>query len=253
MPRYFIEVSYRGTNYSGFQTQINSNTIQDEIEKALKTVVKKQVSIIGSSRTDAGVHALQNFFHFDTDLSDHIKMMDKYVYNLNAIVPDDIVIKRIFEVSKSSHSRFDAISREYKYYIHQQKDPFLKDRAFFFPYTLDIEKMNCAAKEILNYIDFTSFSKRNTQVKTFKCAVSKSCWMVENDLLVYNVKANRFLRGMVRALTATLLKVGRGKISVDEFQSIINSKDCTKASFNVPAHGLFLVSVDFMEDSLKPD
>lgn len=251
MSRYFLEVSYKGTNYSGFQTQKNSNTIQDEIEKALRVLIKERIVLTGSSRTDAGVHALQNFFHFDTDRLDRKQLKEKYVYNLNAILPDDIAVKKIMEVHEDSHSRFDAVSREYKYYITQKKNPFVKDKAFYFPYTLDIEKMNLVAKEIMKYEDFTSFSKRNTQVKTFKCILIQSKWIIENDLLIYHVKGNRFLRGMVRALTATMLRVGRGKISTDEFHSIIKAKDCTKASFGVPPHGLFLTSVEYPSGYFK--
>lgn len=249
MPRYFIEVSYKGTRYSGFQLQKNSNTIQAEIEKALEVLFKEKIFLTGSSRTDAGVHALQNYFHFDIpSLVGIWKKDDQFIYKINAILPEDIVVKNLIPVHDSSHSRFDAISREYKYFIYRKKNPFLKDRAFYFPYALDIKKMNLAAGEVLKYKDFTSFSKRNTQVKTFECIISQSEWIKENDSLIYHVKGNRFLRGMVRALTATMLKVGRGKITVDDFRSIIEGKDCTKASFSIPAHGLFLISVEYSGD-----
>lgn len=241
MTRYFLEVAYKGTNYSGFQSQQNANTVQAEIEKAFGILQKKQVVMTGSSRTDAGVHALQNYFHFDYSEAIH----SQFIYKMNAILPDDIVVKNIRPVEPEAHCRFDAISREYKYYIYRQKDPFLNDRAFFFPYKLDLEVMQRAAGILKEYTDFTSFSKRNTQVKTFQCKVLDSNWLVEEGSLIYQVKANRFLRGMVRALTATMLKIGRGKISLDEFRAIIELKDCTKASFAVPAHGLFLVSVNY--------
>ena len=195
----------------------------------------------GSSRTDAGVHALQNFFHFDYEGI----VNPKFVYKINAILPADIVVKNIRQVSNEAHCRFDALSREYKYFIYQHKNPFLADRAYYFPFTLDVELMQQAAAILKEYSDFTSFSKRNTQVKTFQCSILESHWIEENGCLVYNVKANRFLRGMVRALTATMLKVGRGKISLDEFRQVIEAKDCTKASFAVPAHGLFLISVAY--------
>jgi len=195
----------------------------------------------GSSRTDAGVHALQNFLHFDYEPALH----PHFVYKVNAILPDDIVVKSISPVIADAHCRFDAISREYKYYIYQQKNPFLKGRAFFFPYKLDIDKMQEAAAIVREYTDFTSFSKRNTQVKSFDCNIIESKWLLQDNCLVYNVKANRFLRGMVRALTATILKVGRNKLSLDEFRVIIQAKDCTKASFAVPAHGLFLMKVEY--------
>ena len=241
MPRYFLEVSYKGTHYSGFQTQHNANTIQAEIEKAFAVLQRHQTILTGSSRTDAGVHALQNFFHFDYEPVLH----PHFVYKVNAILPDDIVVKSISPVTADAHCRFDAISREYNYYIYQQKNPFLKDRAFFFPYQLDIDKMQEAAAIVKEYTDFTSFSKRNTQVKSFDCNIIESKWLFQDNCLVYNVKGNRFLRGMVRALTATILKVGRNKLSLDEFRVIIQAKDCTKASFAVPAHGLFLMKVEY--------
>ena len=251
MPRYFLELSYKGTTYSGFQSQKNTDkTIQAEVEKAMNVLFGTQsgevpvVKLTASSRTDAGVHSLQNFFHFDYKGIMHPQV----VYKMNAILPDDIVLKRLIPVKESAHSRFDAISREYKYYIYRHKDPFLKDRAFYFPYKLDVDKLNQAAAIIKEYNDFTSFSKRNTQVKTFICQVTESEWIWENDCLVYHVKANRFLRGMVRALTATMLKIGRGKISLEDFHTIIRAKDCTKASFSVPSHGLFLIGVKYPAD-----
>ncbi len=242
MPRYFIELSYKGTNYSGFQSQQNTDhTIQAELEKAFKILHKSEISLVGSSRTDAGVHALQNYFHFDFDADIH----PQFVYKTNAILPADIVVKKIIPVSADAHCRFDALSREYKYFIYARKNPFLQDRAYFFPYKLDIEKLKDAAETVKEYTDFTSFSKRNTQVKTFECRMIESEWLFENNCLVYRVKANRFLRGMVRALTATMLKIGRNKTPLTEFKSIIEARDCTLASFAVPAQGLFLIDVAY--------
>jgi tRNA pseudouridine38-40 synthase len=241
MPRYFLEVAYKGTNYSGFQSQQNANTIQAEVEKAFSVLQKEKAVMTGSSRTDAGVHALQNFFHFDSEKP----VMVDLVYKMNAILPGDIVVKRLIAVNEEAHCRFDAISREYRYYIYRSKNPFLKDTAYYYPYKLDIDKLKLASDILKECDDFTSFSKRNTQVKSFECVITKSEWFCENDCLVYQVKANRFLRGMVRALTATMLKIGRENISLDEFRDIINAKDCTKSSFAVPAQGLFLVSVEY--------
>jgi tRNA pseudouridine38-40 synthase len=240
--RYFLEVSYKGTAYSGFQSQHNTNkTIQEEIEKAFFILQREKLTLTSSSRTDAGVHALQNFFHFDHEGG----INEQFVYKMNAILPGDIVVKGIMPVREDAHSRFDALGREYRYYIYQRKDPFLADRAYYFPYKLDLEKMKVAAGVLMEYDDFTSFSKRNTQVKSFKCRIEASEWYWEGGSLVYMVKANRFLRGMVRALTATMLKVGRGTVSLEEMRAIIEAKDCTRASFAVPAHGLFLVSVEY--------
>ena len=249
MPRYFLEVAYKGTNYSGFQSQHNANTIQAEIEKAFTILQKEKIILTGSSRTDTGVHALQNFFHFDTNSPLHLWRgvggEADFAYKMNAILPGDIVVKQIIPVAENAHCRFDALSREYKYYIYRYKDPFLKDLAFYYPYKLDIEMLHQAGSIIKEYEDFTSFSKRNTQVKSFKCEMQESKWYWEKDCLVYHVKANRFLRGMVRALTATMLKIGRGQMSLNQFRNIIEAKDCTQASFAVPAQGLFLVSVAY--------
>lgn len=240
MLRYFIEVSYRGTDYSGFQVQHNANSIQAEVEKALQIFFKRTFVLTGSSRTDAGVHALQNFFHFDSD----VKLNDE-VYNLNAILPPDIVIRRIFEVSADAHCRFDAASREYRYYIYRYKDPFLKDKAYYYPYTLNMDLLQQAASEVMKHSDFASFSKRNTQVRSFICNIQESEWMKEAGCLVYKIKANRFLRGMVKGLVGTMLQVGRERISPEDFGSVITSKDCSRVDFSVPSHGLFLCKVEF--------
>jgi tRNA pseudouridine38-40 synthase len=243
MPRYFVEVAYKGTLYSGFQIQQNANSIQSEIENALKIFFKQAFTLICSSRTDAGVHALNNYFHFDALNLPSDEMLQNSIYNLNAILPDDIVLKRIYPVSNNLHSRFNALSRSYSYSVYQHKDPFMADRAYYYPYKLNLDKLQNAATILIEYNDFTAFSKKNTQVKTFNCTIIKSEWFVKDNLTIYHVEANRFLRGMVRGLVGTMLKVGTGKISLDQFRSIIESKDCTKADFSVPPHGLFLLKV----------
>ncbi len=243
--RYFIELMYKGTAYSGFQVQKNvPSTVQEEMEKAFTVLQKQSVVMTGSSRTDAGVHALQNFFHFDFDGTIH----EHFRYKLNAILPKDIVVKNLYAVEPTAHCRFDAVARSYRYYIYRNKNPFLADRAYYFPYVLDVEKMQEAAAVLKLYTNFTSFSKRNTQVKTFECSIIESEWEAGNETLQYHVKANRFLRGMVRGLTGTMLQVGRGKINIDEFKQIIEAKDCSKADFAVPGHGLFLERVIYPED-----
>jgi len=241
MARYFLEVSYKGTAYSGFQAQENAITVQAEVERAMQVLERRQIRLTGSSRTDAGVHARQNFFHFDSDEGLH----PQFIYKMNAILPADIVIRGLYEVAPDAHARFDALTREYKYFIYAQKDPFLADRAYFFPYRIDREALQAAAAVLREYTDFTSFSKRNTQVRTFLCRIDVSEWIEQDGCLVYHVEANRFLRGMVRALTATMLQVGRGKLDLAGFRTIIEAKDCTTASFAVPAHGLFLERVAF--------
>lgn len=241
MPRYFLEVSYYGSNYSGFQKQDNANSIQAEVEKAWMILQKQVIELTGSSRTDAGVHALQNYFHFDFEGIIH----PQFMYKMNAILPADIVLKHLSRVADNAHCRFDAISRGYKYYIYNKKNPFLNDRAFYYPYTLDIEILKKAAELMCEFSDFTTFSKRNTQVRSFICNMVESRWIEEKDVLVYSVKANRFLRGMVRGLTGTMLQAGRGKISLNELRDIITIRDCSKANFSVPSKGLFLVNVSY--------
>jgi tRNA pseudouridine38-40 synthase len=245
MPRYFIEVAYKGANYSGFQIQQNANSIQAELTKALHIIFKAAFELTGSSRTDAGVHALQNLFHFDTDMLPQEQLLSERIYNVNAILPTDIVVKKIYEVAADANCRFDAKSREYQYYIYQHKDPFLEDRAFYYPYRLDIDKLNAAAASILKYTDFTSFAKKNSQVKTFDCTIFKSEWRIENELIVYQVQGNRFLRGMVRGLVGTMLRAGSNKISMNDFRAIIENKDAMQADFSVPPQGLFLCRVNY--------
>jgi tRNA pseudouridine38-40 synthase len=230
-----------GTAYAGYQVQENANTVQAEVEKALQVYFKSNISLTGSSRTDAGVHALQNFFHLDCEFI----IPQEKIYNLNALLPSDIAIRSIVQVAADAHCRFDAQSREYKYFTYTKKDPFLSGRAYYFPYTIDKALLQNAAAAVKEYRDFSSFSKRNTQVKNFNCEIIESEWQTEGDALVYYVKANRFLRGMVRGLTGTMLQVGRGKISLQQFRDIIEVRDCTKADFSVPGHGLFLIKVNF--------
>jgi tRNA pseudouridine38-40 synthase len=248
MSRYFLEVSYKGTDYSGSQSQINANTVQAELEKAIRVLYRDEIILTGSSRTDAGVHALQNFFHFDFSGTIH----PQFVYKMNAILPPSIAVRNLIQVHENAHCRFDALSRQYKYVIYRLKNPFLQDRAFYFPYTLDIEVLLKSADIIREYNDFTSFSRRNTQAKTFLCNIMESKWLIENECMVYYVKANRFLRGMVRALVATMLMAGRKKITLEKFREIIENKDCTKAWFSAPAHGLFLMAVQFPLEKIKP-
>ena len=257
MPRYFIEVAYKGTNYSGFQIQKNASSIQSEIEKALNIFFRsinptsvlvekgKEIRLTGASRTDAGVHAKQNFFHFDIEPGIY---SSSHVYNLNAILPDDIAIKNIFPVADTAHCRFDAVSREYKYFIYWKKNPFLRDRAYYYPFKINREDLSAAADIIKNYEDFTSFSKRNSQVKNFLCIIEKSCWIFKDETIIYNVTGNRFLRGMVRGLVGTMLQVATGKISLKSLRNIIECRNSANANFSVPSHGLFLIGIKYNEN-----
>lgn len=241
MSRYFLEVSYLGTRYAGSQVQANAVTVQWELEKALETYLRSPVMLTGSSRTDAGVHAMQNFFHFDWEG----EIAARSIYNLNALLPRDVSVNGLYVVGPDSHCRFDAVAREYEYIIYTRKDPFLADRALFYPYSIDVRVLGEVAGVLAGYRDFTSFSKRNTQSKTFECTIMESRWERRGEVMVYKVKANRFLRGMVRGLVGTMLQAGRGKIGVEEFRKIIEAKDCTKADFSVPGHGLFLMKVEY--------
>ena len=245
MARYFIQVSYKGTNYAGFQIQKNANSIQAEIEKALKIFFKVDFTLTCSSRTDAGVQALNNYFHFDSDIIPGTGQLNKIVYNLNAILPRDIVVKSIFPVQDDMHARFSAKSRVYRYYIYHTKDPFKEDRGFFYPYRLELDKLDQAAALVKKNKDFASFSKKNTQVKTFDCDIYSSRWFNEGGFLIYEVEGNRFLRGMVRGLVGTMLRAGTGKISLMQFEKIITTGDCSLVDFSVPPQALFLVEVKY--------
>lgn len=241
MARYFLEVAYKGTKFSGFQLQKNANTIQGEVEKALAILFQSEIKTTGASRTDAGVHACRNFLHFDTDLLPHPQL----VYKLNAILPFDIAVKDFYRVKNNTHARFSAISRSYRYVIYTKKDPFLQDFGYFFPYTIQFELLQKAADLIREYTDFTSFSKRNTQVKTFNCHILETKWEKKPGQYIFYIEANRFLRGMVRGLVGTMLRVGRKNISLDEFKAIMESKNCRRVDFSVPARGLFLLAVNY--------
>lgn len=241
MSRYFLEVSYKGTAYSGFQVQDNAGSIQEEIEKAFGVFFRKPVLMTGASRTDTGVHARQNFFHFDFDEP----VTGEIVYRLNAILPGDICVRGIYPVPEDAHCRFDAESREYRYYIYGKKDPFKADRAYFYPYPLDwtvLEEISARLKEFNN---FTSFSKRRTQVNHFRCNIYESQWVREEVDSYYLIRANRFLRGMVRGLTGTMLQAGRGLLTLPQFEEILVSGDSSQVNFNVPAKGLFLERVRY--------
>ncbi len=244
MARFFLELAYMGKDFAGFQVQKNADTIQGEVEKAIQTYFREKIELTGSSRTDAGVHAKQNYFHFDFDTTDE-NHFDKSVYHLNAILPASITIKRIFKVNDTSHCRFDAVSRAYHYTIYDSKDPFMNDRGLYFPYPLDMALLQEAAKIIHRNEDFESFCKKNAQVHTYECTIMQSQWKKEGNVITYEVKANRFLRGMVRGLVGTMLRVGSKKITLEEFSDIIASKDCKRVDFSTPAHGLSLIEVAF--------
>lgn len=241
MKRYFIEVSYDGADFGGFQIQQNQQTIQGTLEAAMATLYRETISLTGASRTDAGVHALQNFFHFDTA----IEVTAKHIYNLNAILPNAIVVNGIYIVPADAHSRFDAVKRSYIYKIHTQKSPFLEGRSWYYPFPIDINALQSAANTLLLHKDFESFSKKNTTVNTFDCTITKAEWTQEGSLIQFNIDSNRFLRGMIRGLVGTMLQVGRGQINLDRFEEIIRLKNEQNVDFSTPAHGLYLSNIEY--------
>ncbi|TDE18254.1 tRNA pseudouridine(38-40) synthase TruA [Dyadobacter psychrotolerans] len=240
--RYFIELSYKGTAYNGWQKQNNSLGVQQVLEEAMSKILRKPLELTGSSRTDTGVHAEQQFAHFDFD---EIQDTEKLVYNINGMIPRDVAVQRIFSVPEDTNSRFAATHRRYQYRISKIKNPFLMNQVYVLRADLDLEKMNQAAALLLQYFDFESFSKIHTSVNNFRCSISQAEWSVEDDLLIFSIQSNRFLRGMVRALVGTLLEVGKGKRTVADFEEVIKSRDRKKAGAQAPAEGLFLVEVGY--------
>lgn len=241
--RYFIEISYKGTDFIGWQRQLKGRSVQQTLEEAMATILRQPVELVGSSRTDAGVHAEQQFAHFDCEVP--VADPEKLVYRLNSILPFDLAVRRIFPVEEEVHARFDATHRRYEYRIIRHKNPFLINQAYQFRLKLDLGTLNAAAALLLQFNDFESFSKVHTDVKTFLCTITTAEWREEGGTLVFNIQANRFLRGMVRALVGTLLDVGTGKQSVADFERIILAKNRQYAGAQAPAHGLFLVEVGY--------
>lgn len=238
--RYFIELAYNGKNYHGWQIQPHAISVQEKINKAISTILRKEINIVGAGRTDSGVHASQMFAHFDVETP----LNNNFSYKLNAILPDDIVIFRTQLVHDDAHTRFDALSRSYEYKIWLGRNPFLLDTTWQLHHQqLNIELMNKAAATLYDYEDFECFSKVKTDVHTFNCTVTKAEWVKNGNELTFHISANRFLRNMVRAIVGTLIDVGLEKITVDDFKKIIESKNRSKAGVSVPAKGLFLTKV----------
>ena len=237
--RYFIELSYDGSPFVGWQRQPKGDSVQSCLEDALKTLLQKPISVVGAGRTDAGVHARQLFAHVDLD--DQVNQNLKF--RLNKLLPKEIAVNSILVVTDDAHARFDASGRRYSYHITTQKDPFLEKRSYYFSKTFDIELMNQAATVMLDHDDFKCFSKSRTDVKTYLCDIQEAYWEQNGSDLVFFIQANRFLRNMVRAIVGTLIEVGLKKISIDDFKSILLSRDRSKAGYSVPAHGLYLEKV----------
>ncbi len=244
MQRYFIQLAYNGKNYHGWQIQPNANSVQAELNRAVSLISGEEINLIGAGRTDTGVHA--SFFVAHFDLENPLLDTDKFCFKLNSFLPDDIRIDKVFAVVDEMHARFSPISRTYKYYITQRKEPFLHDFTSFIPQKLDVESMNEAAQKLFNYTDFTSFSKLHTDVKTNNCLIQEARWEYdERELLVFTITADRFLRNMVRAIVGTLVEVGKGKLSISDFKKIIEQKDRGKAGASARAKGLFLTGIGY--------
>lgn len=240
--RYFIQFSYNGSGYHGWQIQPNALSVQEVLTQALTTILGTDIELTGAGRTDAGVHAKQMFAHLDIEQKIDT---EKLVYKLNAFLPKDIAVSNIFPVSDQAHARFDASKRTYEYHIHTQKNPFLTALSWYYHQDLDIDLMNEAAKLLLTYTDFQCFSKVNTDVATFDCKIYEASWTLDNQQLVFTISADRFLRNMVRAIVGTLINVGLHKTSLAEFEQIIRSKNRSEAGFSVPAHGLYLTYIEY--------
>jgi tRNA pseudouridine38-40 synthase len=243
--RYFLEIAYRGTLYAGWQVQKNAkNTVQGLLHQALGYVLGQETETTAGGRTDAGVHCKSQFVHFDSEI---VIDKEKFLFKLNRCLPEDIWVSKLWQVKNTSHARFDALSRSYEYHISLEKNPFAQGLMLRYWQKLDITAMNEAANILLQHTDFECFSKVNTDVKTFQCQIYKAVWEQEANNLVFYITANRFLRGMVRAIVGTLLDVGRCKTSLADFEQIILSKKRTAAGRNVPPDGLFLVAVRYPE------
>jgi tRNA pseudouridine38-40 synthase len=240
--RYFFEIAYNGTHYHGWQNQANAIGVQQVVENALSKLLHEEIEIVGSGRTDAGVHCRQQFFHADIDTEFD---SGSFLVRVNSFLPKDIAICKIRRAIPSAHARYNAIDRSYVYKITQVKDPFLNGYAYYFFKPVDILLMNQACALLVGIHDFESFCKVKTDVNNFKCEIKKAMWIKKNDLLFFEITANRFLRGMVRAIVGTMLELGSGKISLSDFNQIIESKDRKKAGMNVPPDGLYLNKVTY--------
>jgi tRNA pseudouridine38-40 synthase len=245
MNRYFLEIKYDGTNYHGWQIQKNSNTVQSEINNALSTLLQQTIVVYGAGRTDTGVHAKQLFAHFEIENQLDIA---PFLFKINSFLPEDISCKSIQPVNKEAHARFSATSRSYEYWITPTKDPFCTNRAYFLPYQLDIELMNAACKKLLGEQDFSCFSRSNTDTFTNNCNLTFAKWEQKNELIVFTITANRFLRNMVRAIVGTLLTIGQQKATLNDLALILASKNRSNAGTSAPAYGLYLTEVNYPKE-----
>lgn len=250
MPRFFIKLKYVGTRYHGWQIQENTPlTVQQELNKAISKILNEKIETLGCGRTDTGVHATEYFAHFDTT-----KKMEEdidWIYKFNSVLPNDIVVSDLFLVDGDVNARFHATARTYEYHLIKERNPFYNERACFLYAPLDIKKMNEAAQILFKYSDFECFSKTNTQVKTTICKIMRAEWEQKGDVLVFTIKADRFLRNMVRAIVGTLVDIGKGKTSIDDLKEIIEGGKRSDAGESMPACGLYLTRVEYPAEILK--
>lgn len=247
--RYFIQLSFDGTAYHGWQIQPNGASVQETLQKALSTLLRQPTEVVGAGRTDAGVHARMMVAHMDTSVELDCAQL---VYKSNKLLPHDIAVQRIWPVEDDMHARFSATSRTYQYHIHTSKSPFLRHYSWQVTFPLDFDRMNEAANRLLQYEDFTSFSKVDTDTKTNLCHITEAHWRhVEEASWVFTITANRFLRNMVRAIVGTLVEVGRGRMTVDDFCQVIEQKNRCSAGESVPGHALFLTDVSYDLKALR--
>jgi len=250
--RYFIKLAYNGTNYHGWQIQPNAASVQETLNKAFSVILNSEISLMGAGRTDTGVHAKEMYAHFDFENPIESKSL---IHKLNSFLPKDIVIYNVFAVADDAHTRFDATKRTYEYHINTSKNAFLQEQSWYFHQKLDLDLMNEATGILLKHTDFQCFSKVNTDVNTFDCTIFEAHWTrggaeqsganQENGKLIFTISANRFLRNMVRSIVGTLINIGLHKITLNDFETIIKSKNRDKAGFSVPAHGLYLTKIEY--------
>ncbi len=240
--RYFLKIAYEGSIYCGWQIQPNASTVQQKLQETMQLFCHLVGDTLGCGRTDTGVHAKEFYLHFDCNTP--IENEAEFVYKLNRVLPESIAVFKLLKVGSEAHCRFDAESRTYEYYILQKKNPFIKN-AWYNAAELNLDVMNEGCKLLMQYEDFTSFSKTNTQVFTNNCHITQAHWEQKGDLLVFTIQANRFLRNMVRAVVGSLVDLGKGKYDINHFKSIIESKNRSKAGVSVPAQGLFLTQVNY--------
>lgn len=245
--RYFIYISYKGTSYHGWQVQPNSPTVQQILDESMSVVLNEKISTIGAGRTDTGVHALIFCAHFDSN-SSSLDTDKRLIFRLNCYLPADISVAMIRKVHPDANARYSAISRTYKYYIARTKDPFFNNSSWYLHGELDISKMNKACNVLLNHSDFTSFSKLHSGAKTNICRIYNASWEEQENRFIFTIRADRFLRNMVRAIVGTMTDLGSGKITLGEFEEIILQKDRCKAGKSAPAQGLFLTEIEYPDE-----